>query len=446
MLVNIHKLIVLQVLFLAGLTAMPARAQQAPQVFSLQACLDTALVQNKHLKMSRNNLALGTEKQREARANLLPKVNLTSEYKYFIDLPYQLMPQSVFGGPEGQFKEAQFGVPHNLNAHVQATVPVYNPFIHGAIQTAGIGSELAELQHWKTAEQVLFDVATHYYHAQILHHQLSFIDSNLVNGRKLLATMKLLQANLLARGTDVNKVKLQVEQLNTQKDRIGSQYNQVLNSLKIAMGISVNKSIAIDAQVAISPPGDYALVDPVDMQIANKQQGLAASELATLKASRLPSVSLSGSYGTTGFGYSNKTYDFLKFYPVGFAGIQVSYPLFNGTVTQSKIRQQKLALKNSELQVALLSDQQTLKTDNAMQQREVAQKAIGNTLAQVQLAQSVYGQTVLQQKQGTASLTDILLADNALHEAQQANLSAMIDYLKADLELKKTTGNLLMKQ
>jgi outer membrane protein TolC len=58
------------------------------------------------------------------------------------------------------------------------------------------------------------------------------------------------------------------------------------------------------------------------------------------------------------------------------------------------------------------------------------------------LAQTIYEQTILQQKQGTASLTDVLLADNALREAQQTYLSAVIDYLKADLELKKLTGNI----
>ena len=65
------------------------------------------------------------------------------------------------------------------------------------------------------------------------------------------------------------------------------------------------------------------------------------------------------------------------------------------------------------------------------------------TDAQIKLAQTIYEQTILQQKQGTANLTDVLLADNALRDAQQTYLSAVIDYLKADLELKKATGNIL---
>ena len=72
-----------------------------------------------------------------------------------------------------------------------------------------------------------------------------------------------------------------------------------------------------------------------------------------------------------------------------------------------------------------------------------AQQTIDNTLEQIKLSESVYLQTMIQQKEGTANLTDVLMADNVLREAQQNNLSAIIEYLKANLELKKLTGNLL---
>jgi biotin carboxyl carrier protein len=83
-----------------------------------------------------------------------------------------------------------------------------------------------------------------------------------------------------------------------------------------------------------------------------------------------------------------------------------------------------------------------MQVENAKLQREVAKKSVETTTEQIELAQTIYEQTILQQKQGTASLTDVLLADNALREAQQTYLSAVIDYLKADLELKKLTGNI----
>jgi OMF family outer membrane factor len=75
----------------------------------------------------------------------------------------------------------------------------------------------------------------------------------------------------------------------------------------------------------------------------------------------------------------------------------------------------------------------------------VAIKSVKTTEEQMQLAQIIYDQTLLQHKEGTANISDILIADNSLREAQQTNLTSIIDYMKANLELKKLTGNLSIK-
>jgi hypothetical protein len=58
----------------------------------LQQCIDTAQVHNKNLQMSRNNMAIGEQREKEAKANLIPKVTANADYKYFTNLPYQLLP------------------------------------------------------------------------------------------------------------------------------------------------------------------------------------------------------------------------------------------------------------------------------------------------------------------------------------------------------------------
>ena len=94
------------------------------------------------------------------------------------------------------------------------------------------------------------------------------------------------------------------------------------------------------------------------------------------------------------------------------------------------------------MQLDLLTAQSNMQVENSKLQKMIAIKSIETIIEQIKLAQTIYEQTVLQQKNGTASLTDVLLADNALREAQQSYLSALVDYLKADLELKKLTGNI----
>ena len=440
-LVNTRKLVI-SILIITGWNTA-----QAQDVWTLKQCVDTAQLHNKNLQINRNNIELGKEREKEAKANMNPKLAVNADYKYFTDLPHQLMPLSTFNpaAPEGQFKNAQFGVPHNINANLQFTMPLINPQIKAGIQNSKIGSELTQLQYQKTEEQVLYDITTLYYNAQIIKHQLTFLDSNLINSQKLLKNLQLLHDQKMAKGTDVNKVKLQADQLTTQRENVNNKYSQVLNALKLNMGIHLNTNLTIESNIHFKTDLEYASKDILDLKIIQTQNKLLNAELNTLNKSRYaPTLSLIASYGTSGFGYDKSPNGFLKFFPVGFAGVQFTYPLFNGSVTTKKINQKKLELNNNELQSQIVSEKNEMEIENANRQRVVAQKTVSNTEAQIVLAQKIYDRTLLQQKLGTASLTDILLADNALREAQQNYLSAIVDYLKADLELKKLTGNLFL--
>ena len=438
-LVNIHKPCLVLLLMVIGFQSVQA------QVWSLQQCIDTAQVYNKKLQVNRNDIAIGEQREKEAKANLNPKVTANADYKYFTNLPYQLLPLNALNpaAPEGEFRAAQFGVPHNINLNLQLSMPLYNPQLYGAIQTTKIASEWIELQYQKLEEQIFFDISNLYYNAQILHHQLAFIDSNLINAEQLFKNMQLLNEQLLVKGTDVSKVKLQVAQLTSQKVGVKSKYEQVLNALKFTIGLSLENNLQIETNILYENSFEYSSLSTLDFRMAIIKNRWLGLELNTLNKSRyLPSLNLFANYGTTGFGYNGKPNGFLDFYSIGFAGIQLSYPLFSGTVTERKINQKALELKNNELQMGLINEQNYLQVENAKLQRKTAKNTVETLTEQIQLAQIIYEQTIVQQKLGTATLTDILLADNSLREAQQTYLSAVIDYLKADLELKKFTGNI----
>ncbi|ERM80537.1 hypothetical protein P872_12890 [Rhodonellum psychrophilum GCM71 = DSM 17998] len=431
---------------LLALGLNPTQAQT--QVWTLQQCIDTAQVQNKNLQINWNYQALSEQKYREAKANLLPRITANADYKYFTNLPYQLLPLTAFNleAPTGEFREAQFGVPHNINANLQLAMPLYNPQIYGAIESTQIAKELSELQLQKSEEQVYFEIANLYYNAQILQHQLTFLDSNLTNSNRLLGNIQLLHEHLLATSNDVDKIKLQTTQLKTQRETTRSKSQQILNSLKFMMGLSMEYDLEIDRNIIYTDQFSTSASTTLDLKIVETQHRLLEVEQNTLSKSRfLPTVNLFATYGTTGFGYDKQPNSFLNFYPIGFAGIQLSYSLFNGTVTKRKINQKKIELENNALQHSLVSDQTSMQLENASLQKNVAKSTVETSTAQIQLAQSVYKQTLLQQKQGIANLTDVLLADNALREAQQGYLNAVVDYLKADLELKKLRNQLRTK-
>ena len=209
------------------------------------------------------------------------------------------------------------------------------------------------------------------------------------------------------------------------------------------MGLPLDRMVEINPTIEFSEPTNYEQHTSLDLMLIQTQNRLLSNELTTLKRSRLPSVSLFGSYGTLGYGYDKSPNQFLEFYSLGLVGLQVKYSLFDGTVTQKKINQKDLEMDNNELQLSLVADKNEMLIANARIEMKSARKLVETSKAHVNLANSVYTNTELQRQNEVASLNDVLQANNTLRESQQNHLSAIIDYLKADLHLKNLLGSTL---
>lgn len=412
------------------------------QTLSLEQCIDTALLYNRNIRLSQQDVYLANEKNKEIKGNLFPKLTGMADYRYYTDLPYQLMPAAAFGGPEGTYKEVQFGVPQSLNANLQLTVPIYNPIALSTVKTTRIASEISEIQKMKTDEEVVLEVSNAYYNAQILLNQLAFMDSNMINTHKLLQTTILLHQQQMAKGTDVDRLRLQLDQIVNQRETVFSQQQQVLNALKFLMGKPISDSIRVSITDNEMFQLDPQIQATTEMKLMEKKLQLNTAELKGLRHSKLPSLGAYGAYGTTGFGNTGEN-SFFNFHPIGYVGAQLSIPLFNGTITKHKIAQKKIDIQKTTLQKELVSEKSKLDQITVEMQYTLANKNIVTVTDQIRLAKKIYITTVLQNKLGTATITDLLLADNSLREAQQNYIVALVNLRKAELEHKRVTGTLL---
>jgi outer membrane protein TolC len=276
-----------------------------------------------------------------------------------------------------------------------------------------------------------------------LKNQLTFIRENLANNEKMEKNTRLLYEQTLAQRTDWDKVLLQNQQMESSATQVESQYETVLKALKFVMGLSLDTQMDVSLGISLIESEVGSNRKTLDERMQEKKQQISLQELSTIQQSKLPTLSLFGNYGRTGFGYTGNPESFLNFYPVSFLGIQLSVPLFNGTVTNKKINQKKIELQNSRLQQELISQQTEMEHQNAMLQSHVAKNQLQTSQQQINLAASVYQRTLFQQQEGLVSLTEVLLADNALRDAQQQYLNVVVEYLKANLAIKKTTGSIL---
>jgi outer membrane protein TolC len=431
-----------QYLFISLLFAVALSSAQ-PKELSLDECVTQALQKNTNILMAKTDVEFAERKRDEITAKLLPQIFVSADYRYYNDLPTQLMPLSVFGGPVGAYKEAQFGVPHVLNGNIQGTMPIYNQTILSGRTTAALGTELSEYQYKKTREDVVLDVSITYYNAQIVAHQITFLQGNIKNLEQLIATTTLLYQNQMAKQTDADKVKLQKSILDAQVTTADANYQRIIGLLKFQIGISQNDSIQIQAQTSAVPmptAGDSPL--STEIIIAQKMQQLLQSEMDGMYAARYPTLAVYGVYGTNGYATTGDK-SFQKFFPVSFVGLQFSLPLFDGGTISAKVDQKTLELQKAALKEKLTTEKNSMDKTNLQNQLRAHRQTVAMQEENITLANTLYAQTQLQFTEGVANISDVLQADSALRDAQTNYLTALAKYTMTELEWKKAAGILL---
>lgn len=433
-----------QIILLLGLTLIGFDLQNLDaKIWTIDECVDSAMVYNKNLKINSNNIRISEIKRSELKSNLYPKLDVNFDYKYFASLPYQLMPLSIFNGPTGQFKEAQFGVPHNMSANALLTMPLYNASIYNGINATEFGIELNNLNYLKKEEELIFGIYNLYYNAQILNSQRVFVDSNIVNSRSLLKIVKLLEQQGMLKSSDVSKVELQLSQAELKKKNLETNIEQIINNLKFLIGYDGADNFEISKDISYEGVVELEKNSSLDFLIFDSKNSLLNSELKNLKQSKLPKIAAFANYGYSGFGYDEQPDPFLKFFPLAFVGIQGSISVLNFT-TNDKIDEKLIEIENNKLQLDYIMEKNDIDMKNFKNVKQNSFENINVVKKQIELAGNIYKQVIIQQREGTAFLTDVLLADNALRQSQQEYVNAVVSYLKAELELKKQM-NLLIK-
>ena len=298
------------------------------------------------------------------------------------------------------------------------------------------------MQEQKVQEEIIWEVSSAYYHAQILANQQLFLQGNIVNLDKSIAAVQLLLQQQLASGIDLDRLKVQKASAETRLSTVMTQFAAVLNALKFYTGIPQSDSLSIVTETATTPAVLAVERTPLDVSLTEQQMRLLESEKQVIRSAMYPSVGAYGFYGYTGFGKTGGN-GFLDFYPLNFAGVQANVPIFNGTVTKKRMEQKEVEIIKTNLRKEFLLEKNTLEKANARLQLETARQNLETFEANITLAQGIFDKTQLLLSEGLATVTDLVLTDNTVREAQQDYIAALVQFRKAELEYKRATGNLI---
>lgn len=416
------------------------------QELTLKDLINKALLNNQNIKSSVLDNSIAEERISEVKSNMLPHLNVNGDYKYYTQMPIQLVPASSLGGPVNVYVPFEFGTPWNLGTTISLGQLIYSQEYITGLKLAHTGKELRGMMVRKTKEDIAYNISSIYYNAQILSEQTNFVKNNISNMEKFISIGELLFENQMVKYSDVEKLRLNKTMLETQEKTIKATYDELINMLKFLSGIPQSDNLNINNEISMKTDIlQYSNIKPdrIEVKLIEKQKELNELERKNIFAGYLPSLSAYGVYNYTYFGKGGGA-DLFKGYPASWVGLQLNWNIFDGLGKKSKIEQKNIEFKKLDLNLNQLNESINMELTNAKNQIILQQSTIQSRKEQLNLAEKIYTQTQLQFKEGLVNITDVLQSDNSLREAQNNYLVSIIKLLNAELSWKKAAGKLLM--
>lgn len=444
---SLRTLVQRLVLLVAGVSMISlANAQTAP--LTLKEALQQALKNKSEAIKAKLDEENSQNKIDQARSQALPQINGNAGITYNPILQLSAIPGELAGQP-GKTMLVAFGQKWNSSASVSLSQTLFDKSVFTALKAANSTKQYYQLVSGLTDEQVIEKVATQYYQVLVQRQQLVVIDSNIATTSRIYNVIEGQFKNGLAKKIDVDRSKVNLSNLEAQRQQLNNTVQLQENTLKFYMGIPIETAITVPTSALDSIRPQLALMDNTpdvkklsDYQVLKKQEELLVLQKEATAAAYYPSLSLSGNYGYMGMSNKFPIGTGANWFDYASVGLNLKVPIFNGFSTRSKVRQADIDIRKLQADIKNTELSLNLSYQNAKTQIGNSIITLNKQKTNVALAEEVYTNTQNNYTQGLAPLTDLLDAENSLTTAQNNYTAALLDYRIAEIQLIKAQGNL----
>lgn len=445
--VNFKKIpVVAAMLIFTGFT-------HAQQVLTLPDALTYALNASQTARKAKLDVENSSYQIEEVKARALPQLNANGTLNYNPVLQLTALPGEIVGRP-GETMMVAFGQKWNSGAVVSLSQTLFDQGVFTGLKAAKSTREYYQINASLTEEQLIEQVAANYYQVLVQRHKIALIDSTIATTGRVQGIIRGQFDAGLARKIDLDRVAVNIANLQSQHQQLINAVMLYENQLKYAMGMPIQTSIEL-------PDIDFTTIQPrlvdaaevpdlsnrTEMKLLNQQQQLLQYQRESYRAELYPSLSLSGNYGYQGLGKSfpigkSGGSSGVNWFDYASAGLTLKIPLFNGFATRSRIRQADVAIRKFKEDVSQTKLALNLQFENAKTQIQNNLVILNNQKINVNLAREVFEHTQNNYNNGLAPLTDLLDAETSLTEANNNYAAALLDYKLAEIQLIKAKGEL----
>ncbi|WP_298651786.1 TolC family protein [uncultured Proteiniphilum sp.] len=424
--------------------------QDAKMSLSLkQSCL-LGIEQNVNVQHAALEQQKARYRLREAESKLYPQLEAYSNFSYYYAIPKLIIPGEIFG--QTGLIPVEIGTTFDWSNGFRATQLLYSQSYFTSLKLARQMETLSELDLQQKKEEIIFQVSQLYYLCQATREQISLLEASKKNMDRLLGITELQSRNDLIRKTDHSRVSVAADNLQTQIDNLDQLYSNQLGLLKYLIGLPMETEVVLSDTFALSQENmlvdlfhKTGLPERTELQVLDKQIEITGLTRKSIRQSYLPTLTGFGEFYYQG---QRNEFDFFKggndkFFRVGFVGINLTIPLFDGFEKRSKIKQYDLELmqlRNArENQLEYFSKELV----DALNQYKNSLEILRRQEKNIQVAEEIYDVSLQGYRQQVVSLSDLMMSENELTEAHLSYSNALMQLKNAEVEMKKVKGEML---
>ena len=443
------KLFLLLLVFAFANLAKAQDSSKAVYAFSLDQCVEFAHKNNVQVKNALLAIEVQGQTNREIAATALPTINTNLSGTDYTKIPTSLLPGQIFGGAAGTFIPVQFGTKYNANYGASIQQLLFDGQVFIALQARATSMEMQRKNAALTEEAIKANIYKIYYQLSASKTQLNILDANISRIKSLAHDAQIMYKNGFAEKLDVDKLNVQLNNLETEKLKANNSVAIGYMGLKMLMGMPVKDSLVLTDVINESSLNNDVLTENnfqynvrKDFQYLGTIKKLNEYNIKRYQLSNLPTIAMAGSYSKNA---QRSKFDFFEggnWFTTSLISLNVSLPIFNGFATDARIKRTKIELKQTENQIEALKNS----IDNEITQAKLNYMSSVATVQfqkkNMELAEAVYGQTKKKFEAGTGSNTEISAAQADLVSAQNNYMNALYSALIAKVDLLKATGKL----
>jgi len=445
--ISMQRIFNLFIVWVLMVTSAFAQESEDTLKISLQDAQEFAVEYNTEVKNAQLEVKVADKKVWETTAQGLPQVSASGSYNNNLSLATQLLPAVIFGGPEGEYVEVQFGTQHNFTGTVSVNQLVFSgPYIVG-LQAAKVYKSLSKQQSKQTRLDVKANVANTYHLILLSEENKKILKKNLANLEKTLNDSKKMFENGMIEETEVDQVQISVTSLENSIKSVQRQLESFYNLLKIQLGIPLDRpvqlkqsleSVVSNTNLDKTVSEDFSVQNTIGYQLADTQVKLEELDLKRQKANFLPNLSAFYNFNENAMRNEFNFFDFdEEWYQSSILGFQLNIPIFSSGQRYSKVKQAQLQLEkaknNRELAKKNLKNGYIQARNNYMNAYETYISDQENK----ELAKKVLDRTNKKYKEGMVTSMELTQANDKYLETQSNYINSLVQLLNAKVQLLK---------